>query len=194
MLGFAIVDRRPGAGATAVWLTGRVEAQRVGHTNAVVVQDADEQHDVKVKWLIGDRSVVLTPGTVPPVPFAHALGIDEFAELVEQTTVHQRRIAQAVEDYAARTRNKNIGRPEFPPAPERPDVDQIDSGQRALSLANYVSSAWAYWLATEEQRRRRVADPRSGHSPWIMPEELGNPVLAEFPAEFARRVLPQPVR
>lgn len=194
MLGFAIVDNRSGAGATAVWLTGRVEGLRVGHTNAVVVQDDDERHDLKVKWLIADRSVVLTPDSVPPMPFAHALYVDEIAELVEQTTAHQQRIAQAVEDYAARTRNKTVARPEFPAVPQRPHVDEADPARRALSVANYVASAWAHWLATDEQRRRRVSDPRSGTSPWIMPEELGDPALANFPAEFAPHVQPEPVR
>jgi hypothetical protein len=61
-----------------------------------------------------DRAVVPTPGTIPPVPFVHALGVDAFDGLVEATSAHQRVIAEAVAECAARTRNRNLALPDFP--------------------------------------------------------------------------------
>jgi len=194
MLGFAIVDCQPSARATAVWLTSRVDVARVGHTNAVVVQYDDTRHDTKIRVLTIDRAVVLTPGSEPPLPFVHTLALEEFAALVEQTTAHQLRIMQAIDAYSARSRNRDLVRPDFPPAPQPPQADHVEPAPRALAVANYVARAWAAWLATDEQRRRRTVDPRSGASPWIMPEELGSRDLADFPPAFAACVQPEPVR
>jgi hypothetical protein len=52
---------------------------------------------------------------------------------------------------------------------------------------------WSAWLATEEQRVRRTINPRTGTPPWIMPEALGSPALAEFPPKFGQLVKPEPV-
>ena len=78
MLGFAIVDRKPTANATAVWLTCRIQGCQVNHTNAVVIPHDDERHDAKVRNLTADRAVVLTNGSTPPLPFADALSVDAF--------------------------------------------------------------------------------------------------------------------
>ena len=191
MLGFAIVDRRPNAASTAVWLTSR-EGTRVIHTNAVVIPDDDERHDAKVRALTADRAVVLTSGTMPPVEFVHALGVSEFDDMIGETAAHQRRISQAVADYMARMRTRNLVMPHFPAPPEMVAAKHDEPAFRALSVANYVASVWMAWLASEEQRVRRTTDPRSGASPWIMPEELGSPILEVFPLEFAARVKPEP--
>lgn len=83
--------------------------------------------------------------------------------------------------------------PEF----SRPPAFKADSRDkpefRALAVANYVAAVWSSWLATDEQRVRRTAEPRTGKRPWIMPEELGSPVLAAFPSEFASLVTPEPL-
>jgi hypothetical protein len=73
-------------------------------------------------------------------------------------------------------------------------VDHRDEpAYRALSVANYVASVWMAWLATDEQRVRRTIDPRTGEPPWIMPEGLADPVLVEFPPEFADLAKPEPM-
>ena len=73
-------------------------------------------------------------------------------------------------------------------------IDARDQPEyRALSVANYVAAVWSAWLATDEQRVRRAINPRTGTTPWIMPEALGSPELAEFPPEFGQLVQPEPV-
>lgn len=192
MLGFAIVDRQPTADSTAVWLTCHIEGSRVNHTNAVVIAHDDERHDAKVWALTADRAVVLTDGTTPPLPFVHALNVDAFDGLINATSAHQRRIADAV--AAAQSSKRKLASPDFPRTVPKLMVDERDEpAYRALSLANYVARVWEAWLATDEQRVRRTIDPKTGKPPWIMPEELGDPMLAEFPSEFAEIAKPEPI-
>jgi hypothetical protein len=194
MLGFAIVDRQPAATATAVWLTSHIGGSRVNHTNAVVIAHDDERHDAKVRALTIDRAVVLTGGTAPPLPFMHALGVDAFDVLVDETSAHQQLITDAVTDYAARTRSQNLVMPDF--RKERPRLtmdERNEPAYRALSVANYVARAWEAWLATDEQRVRRTINPRTKAPPWIMPKELGDPMLAVFPPKFAELARPEPI-
>lgn len=194
MLGFAIVDRQAKEGATAVWLTSRVEGPLlVNHTNAVVILHDDERHDAKVWALTADRAVVLTQGTTPPISFVHAHGIDALNGLIDETLAYQRRIVDAVTAYAERTRSRTLVIPDFSQEPPRLTVDERDEpAYRALSAANYVAKLWRAWLTTEEQRVRRTINPRTKKPPWIMPEDLGDPVFAEFPPEFAELAKPEP--
>lgn len=193
MLGFAIVDRQSTADATAVWLTCR-EGALVRHTNAVVIPNDDERYDVTIWNLTADRAVVLTNGTTPLRAFEHALGMDAFDGFIDETAAHRQLIGEAVADYAARTKNKNLVTPEFPMTRPRFEIDPRDQPEfRALSVANYIAALWSAWLATDEQRVRRAINPRTGTTPWIMPEALGNPELAEFPPEFADLVRPEPL-
>ena len=191
MLGFAIVDRQPKAGATAVWLTGR-EGSRVGHTNAVVIAHDDERYDYKVWALTADRAVVLTDGTEPPKTFEHALDIAAFDGFIDETAARQELIVEIVTEYAKRTKNSNLVIPEFGSARPTLKTDDRDEPQyRALAVANYIAAVWSAWLDTDEQRARRTAHPRTGKSPWIMPEPLGSPELVEFAPEFGKLVQPE---
>ncbi len=193
MLGFAVVDRQPQAGATAIWLTGR-EGSRVGHTNAVVIAHDDERYDYKVWALTADRAVVLTTGTTPSKTFEHALDIELFAGFIDETEARQELIVEAVAEYAARANSKNLVIPEFASARPTLKIDARDEPQyRALSVANYIATVWSAWLATDEQRVRRAINPRTGQAPWIMPEALGSPELAEFSPEFGKLVQPESV-
>ena len=188
MLGFAIVDNQPAANATAVWLTCHLDGSQVSHTNAVVIMHDDERHDAKVRALTRDRAVVLTNGTKPPIPFDHALNVEAFDGLIDETSAHQRLIADAVAAYAARTKSPNLVMPEFSSAPNFTIDDRDEPAYRALSVANYVAQVWSAWLATEMQRVRRTTDPRTGKTPWIMPDALGSPLLADFPPKFGHLV------
>lgn len=186
------MDRQPKASATAVWLIGR-QGSRVTNTNAVVLSHRDKRYGDKVWALTADRAVVLTSGTTPPREIEHALNVEVFDGFIDETAFRQQLIEDAVAAYAAQTKNKNLVVPEFPRA--RPTIAEVEpAGQpqhRALSVANYVAAVWSAWLATEEQRVRRTINPRTGKVPWIMPEELGNPELAEFAPEFAQLVTPE---
>ncbi|GAA5042043.1 hypothetical protein [Nocardia callitridis] len=191
MLGFAIVDRQPTADATALWLTSRTDTTFVRNTNAVVISHNDPDYEQRVRSLTTDHCVVLTNGTEPPLRFAHAVQADVFDELIELTATHQKRISQAVEDYSHRKRAKLVS-PVFRPVPELAAPECDEPRFRALSLANYIGEVWAAWLFTDEQRRRRTVTPKTGESPWIMPEELNDPAVATFPTEFVDRVRPEP--
>jgi hypothetical protein len=84
--------------------------------------------------------------------------------------------------------------PEFPSAQPKLRVEDRDEpAYRALSVANYVTQVWSAWLATDDERVRRTTNPRTGKTPWIMPEALGSPVPAAFPSKFGQLVLPEPV-
>lgn len=56
-----------------------------------------------------------------------------------------------------------------------------------------IEKVRSHWLRTDEERRRRTVRPRTGESPWIMPEELNQAEVAEFPPAFAARVRSQPL-
>jgi hypothetical protein len=188
VLGFAIVDRQPKASATAVWLTCR-EGSRVSHTNSVVIAHDDERYDDKVWALTADRAVVLTKGTVPSMSFEHALDVELFDGFVDETEARQQLIAEIVSEYAAQAKNSNLVIPEFTAARPTLRIDARDEPQyRALSVANYIAAVWSAWLDTDEQRVRRTVQPRTGTTPWIMPESLNSPELVEFPPEFGKLV------
>jgi hypothetical protein len=191
VLGFATLDRQPKASGTAVWLTCR-EGSRVSHTNAVVIAHDDEQYDYKVWALTADRAVVLTNGTEPPKTFEHALDIASFDGFIGETEARQQLIVEIVTDYAKRVKNSNLVIPEFGSARATLRIDARDEPQyRALAVANYVAAVWSVWLDTDEQRVRRTVHPRTGKSPWIMPEPLGSPDLEEFAPEFGKLVQPE---
>ncbi|WP_067972891.1 hypothetical protein [Mycolicibacter icosiumassiliensis] len=208
MLGFAVVDRQPSAATTAVWLTSRVEdsrfkrdgdsdelkSVRVNHTNAVVIAHDDERYETKMRSLTADRAVVLTTGTVSPVPFVRPLTPDVFDVLIKATVRHQQRIDEAVE--AARTATRKLVDPDFPRAvPELIPGERDEPQFRALATADYVAAVWRLWLLTDAQRVRRSLPTKTKTRvlPPIMPEELCDPKLTELPPKFAELAAPEPV-
>lgn len=194
MLGFAIVDRQPTAAATAVWLTTHVGGTTVQHTNAVVIDLDDDEYGTKIYALTADRIVVLTEGSVADGLFEQALGVDAFDELIAETAARRLLIEQAVTNYMAKSKNKNLVIPNFPAPPMLAAETRAEPQRRALATANYVAAVWSGWFATEEQRLRRTTDPRKGDAPWIMPEDLAAPEVSQFPPTFASFVQPEPLR
>lgn len=197
MLGFAVIDNQPGGDTVAVWLTSRVGLDRAEHTNAVVIDLKKADARKKIHALIADRSVVMTDGSIEkgtPIK-GSLLGIQAVDEMVRETLAQQKRIENAVDDYARWAKNKGLVQPEFPPAPRREDFQpEVDtSSQRAFQAANYLARAWTFWLSTDEQRRRRSIQPRTNKTPWIMPEDMSSPDVATFPPDFARLVRAQPL-
>ncbi|WP_405162058.1 hypothetical protein OG203_38010 [Nocardia sp. NBC_01499] len=192
MLGFAIIDRQPAADATAVWVISRTGNTSVNNTNAVVISHEDPRYDIKVHALTAGRSIVLTTGTEPPISVADAIHLDVFDDLIQQTATHQDLICTAIANYNTRNR-KDLVIPGFPPVPALAPPQEDEPQYRALALANYVAQAWAAWLFTDEQRHRRTVAPKTGETPWIMPEELNGPTIVAFPDEFVGLVRPDPV-
>lgn len=198
MLGFAVVDHRSGSDTAAVWLTNRVTTSGADHGNAVKIDlGSDVDALRKIHALTRDRLVVLTEGsTADGLPITAAtLSVGDVGLLVAETVEHQRRIVDAIDAYAKRTRNKNLVRPAFrePLSPGSFEPSEDTATQRAFQTANYVARAWSEWLTTDDERRRRAENPRTKKSPWIMPTEMGSPVVADFPAAFIERVAPQPL-
>jgi hypothetical protein len=53
--------------------------------------------------------------------------------------------------------------------------------------------AWKSWLRTDEERRRRTVQPRTGVTPWAMPEAMNGPTVPDFPTHFSEHVHLQPL-
>lgn len=193
MRGIATVDRQPDSDSVAVWITSRISLLEAGNTNAVVVDLINDSHAMdKLRNLVHNCAVVLTDGSVLdglPVR-AKPLTVGDIASLVTETESRQRQILAAVEDYKSRTKSRSIVSPAFPASPAPSDFTPAEdtAAQRALAAANYLVQAWGLWLRTDEERRRRIVQPRTGTSPWIMPGDLGQPTVADFPAGFAERL------
>jgi hypothetical protein len=170
MLGFAVVDHQAGSGVVAVWLTGRLAANRAENQNAVKIElDADEDALKKVHALTRDRLVVLTDeSTSQGLPITSStLTVEDLTSLVSETASQQNRIIEAIDAYAKKTKNKNLVRPTFDkPISLDAFVPAEDTAtQRAFQTANYVSSVWTQWLTTDDERRKRSENPRTKKSP-----------------------------
>lgn len=193
MRGIATIDRQPDSDRIAVWVTSRTEPAKAGHVNAVVIDMAGDPEALgKVRSLTRCCVVLVTDGTdVQGLPIeGEPLTVRDVEELVAETERTQAAVIDAIGDYKRRTRSKNLVEPVFPvsPAPSdfRPDEDAAPA--RAFATANYVSRAWTLWLRTDEERRRRTTHPRTGETPWIMPDSMNTPSLEPFPGEFASRL------
>lgn len=197
MQGFAVIDSQPDSSVVVVWHTTRVGATDVEHTNAVALDlDLDPSAQRKVHSLTRDRVVLITDGsTVDRLPLAGvAMTTEDIDALVTETVRHQERILSAVEDYVRQTRKYAIVRPTFsvtPVVPASTEALKLPT-DRALSVANYLATAWRRWLKAEEERLRRTTDG-NGTTPWMMPPELGGQELAELPIELASRAVPEPL-
>lgn len=135
--------------------------------------------------------VLVTAGSVLdglPVK-GESLTITDIDALVAATEAHQESILDAVSAYKRRTRSSSLKNPSFPKSPTASDFDLVNNNpiQRALSTANYARRAWTVWLQSDEERRSRTIRPRTGETPWMMPEDLSSPGIASVPATLAPR-------
>lgn len=188
------IDQQPGTNIVAVWLTNRdgLEAQ---HTNAVVLDlDSDSAAQEKIRCLTRHGVILLTDGsTLDGLPVAGpALTLADVDQLIDETRAHHLRIADAVTDYARRTKTNLVA----PSAHSVPMLGAVTPEKtaplRALFTANRMLKAWSAWLRTDDERRRRTVQPKTGHTPWIMPTELNSPTVADFPPAFEARLHRQP--
>lgn len=196
MQGIATIDRQPNSDTVAIWLTSRSGVE-VGNTNAVVSNMAKDPSAIeKVRSLTRCCAVLVTEGSMlDGLPIeGEPLTVSDIAALVDATEVRQHAILAAIEDYKRRSRSKTLAEPRFLPSPSAGDFRPTEdtASQRAFTTANFIGKAWSRWLATDEERRRRTAQPKTGLTPWIMPADLNSADLAAFPAEFAVRLTVQP--
>lgn len=198
MRGIATIDRQLGSDTIVVWVTNRSSGE-VKHTNAVEVDAADDAVDAveAVRSLTRCCAVLVTGGSVLdglPVE-GDPLTTADIDAMVAATEEHQRAILQAVRDYKIRSGAKSLVSPNFAPSARAADFRPADDTavERAFTTANYLSRAWSRWLTTDEERRRRTARPKTGETPWVMPDELNAPEVAVFPAAFAARFHEQPL-
>jgi hypothetical protein len=197
MRGITVIDRQAGAAQIAVWVTSRNGAQ-ASNTNAVVI-DADGDPDAieKVRSLTRCCAVLATDGTtLHGLPIeGKPLSVADVAVLLDEIEAQQGRILQAITDYKRRTRSKTLIEPTFPARPAREDFTPSEdtASQRAFTTANFVGRAWSTWLRTDEERRRRTEQPKTGKTPWIMPEDMNSAAVPDFPEQFATRLHEQPL-
>ena len=192
MLGFAAVDRRPDT--VAIWLVSRTDPDEASSTNAVVVDLADEHSLKKVHSLTRDRVVISTPGSdLSGLPISDGHPTELLGEFMEATRTHQRAIVEAVRSYVASRRGQKLVEPTFPADPQLPESWPETCQDRALELAGLVSRVWTNWLVSDGERLRRTTQPRTGRTPWIMPEELNQPELLALPPALAEKLRPEPL-
>lgn len=197
MQGIATIDRQQGSETVVVWVTKRTEPLRADHTNAVTIDMAADPDAIdKVRSLTYGCTVLLTEGSgIGGLPInGEPLTVADIDALVVATEQHQQAVLDAVHAYKKRTRSTGLKDPTFPVPPKAADFTFSDgsANQRTLSTANYAATAWTAWLRTEEERRRRTARPRSGETPWIMPEGLGSPEITVMPESLTARFHEQP--
>lgn len=197
MRGIATIDRQPDSDSIAVWVTSQSEPLAARNTNAVVIDVDDAEALMKVRSLTRCCAVLLTDGSVLdglPVE-GEPLTSADIDALVLATQAHQEAIHAAVVDYKQRRRSTTLVVPTFPRLPKAADfVPSEDTpGQRAFATANYLGSAWTAWLKTDEERRRRTARPKSGETPYMMPDELNAPEVSPFPPRLGARLHEQPL-
>lgn len=196
--GIAVLDRQPGSDAAAVWITSRGLGLDVANVNAVVLDLAsDPDATEKVRALTRCCVVLATNGTtldgwpIEGEPFVEA----DLDSLLAEIAEHQQRITDAVKAYKSRTHSKTLAEPLFPPVPNAEDFapDEDTASRRAFMLANYVGRVWGSWLKTDEERRRRTVQPKTGATPWVMPDDMNEQTTPDFPPAFASRVIEQPL-
>jgi hypothetical protein len=197
MRGIATIDRQSGSDTIAVWVTSASEGTKGQHVNAVVIDTATSDATEKVRSLTRCCAVLVTEGTtldglpVEGKPLTSA----DIEDLVAETETHQDAIVEAVADYKRRTRAASVKFPTFPASPHAADylpAEDTASG-RAFAMANFLAKAWTAWLMTDEERRRRTARPKTGETPWIMPESMNSAHVAVFPDSLVARVFEQPL-
>ena len=196
MQGIAVIDRQAGAADIAVWITSRDGAQ-ARNVNAVVVRADDPDAARKVRSLTRCCAVLATDGTILddlPVE-GEPLRVADLDKLLDEVEAQQDRILGAITDHKRRTRSKALTEPTFParPAPEHFLPKEDIASQRALATANFLGRAWNTWLKTDEERRRRTEQPKTGKTPWIMPDDMNSATVPDFPQEFAARLVVQPL-
>lgn len=146
----------------------------------------------KVRSLTRCCAVLATDGTtLDGLPIdGEPLSVADVAVLLDEVEAQQARILEAIIDYKRRTRSKALIEPTFPARPAHEDVTPSEdtASQRAFTTANLVGRAWSTWLKTDEERRRRTVQPKTGKTPWIMPEEMNSAAVPDFPEQFAARL------
>ncbi|WP_231249293.1 hypothetical protein [Nocardioides furvisabuli] len=193
MRGITTIDSQPGSDTITLWVTSAKDTQ-ARHVNAVEVDAAKDLEDAidAVSSLTRCCGVLVTNGTtLDGLPVAgNPLTESDLTDLVAYTEAHQHAISEAVRDHKRRTRSASIAMPVFPVSPIPTDFAPVDDtpASRAFATASYLAQAWTAWLKTDEERRRRTIRPRTGETPWIMPESLNSPKVAAFPELFAARV------
>ncbi len=198
MRGIAVIDRQPDAAAVALWITSRGIGLDVANVNAVVIDSGlDAQAIEKIRSLTRCRAVLVTNGTVlDGLPITgKPLREADLGMLLVEITEHQQRITDAVKAYKARSRSKTLTEPAFPDPPKAESLlpDEDTALQRAFVLANYLGRVWESWLKTDDERRRRIVQPKSGTTPWVMPDDMNDQMTPDFPPGFAARVIEQPL-
>lgn len=192
MLGIATIDRQAGSDTIAVWITGR-EGLTAHHHNAVVIEAASDPDAMrKVRSLTRRHVVLVTDGTVlDGLPLeGKPLTVPDVGDLAAVSEKMRARILDAFADYVARNRSSSPVGPSFPQVPSlgRFQPERDDAAARAFAVANFLKAVWTAWLGTDEERRRRTVQPRTGQTPWIMPDSMNQPTVPDFPAEYLDRL------
>lgn len=182
MRGFAVIDAQPDTTSWAVWLTSQTGPAMVEHSNAVALDQTSSDFERTLVSLLARRQVLLTPGsstdTMPAVHF------DDLTLFSDATAALHADVLKAIAAYKRKTRNANLAIPDMPPARAYVRATDDTPPSRALATANHLRRLWRDWLEMERERLRRTTHPRTGETPWMMPEELNMPQVRALPANM----------
>lgn len=194
MRGIAIIDCRPAGRSIAVWCTSRsprlptLAANVNAHSIEVGVGDDSRQI---VRSLTRCRAVLATDGSdLDGLPIeGRVLRPDDLVHFASEIEERRCAILAAIEDADARNGTKLV-RPVFAklPTPDRFEPTDDAPVPRAFALAEHLRALWIAWLLTDTERQRRV-----GRTPSVMPPELSDPEVPDFPDGFAARLTEQPL-
>lgn len=190
MLGFATVDLSVRDHSLVVWLTSVEMDVRVGHTNAVVFDLAEDEVSRRGWSMACDRYVILTDRTSRYHPVLAKWDVTpcDLATLAKHATAAQNAVMAAFAEQAARPGKADLMEPTLPdiPAPLDQKVLEADSPQLVtLAVANHVARVWTAWIMAERERVKRwtyMPGGRKGEAPALLP------------AEFVEQNAVQPVR
>ena len=191
------IDRQPGGDIIAIWVTSRTHLE-ADHTNAVTIHaDTDPRALEKVRSLTRCSAVLLTDGsTTEGLPVeGEALTTADLDLLLDEIAQHREAITRAVREYKRTSRSRTLAEPEFRALPSPADFEPVEDAakSRAFALANLLRRTWTEWLRSDDERRRRTIQPKTGKTPWVMPEDMNAPDVPDFPAKFAALVHEQPL-
>ncbi|RJS45327.1 hypothetical protein [Nocardioides cavernaquae] len=195
MRSIVTIDRQSADESVAIWVTSRGGSHAV-HANAVVIESDDPMLVEKVRSLTRCAVVLVTAGTTldgfpvdgMPLSEEHLHGF--IAEIEE----HRSRISSVVADYKRKSRSRTLTEPEFPAISPVDGADShLTASERAFALANEVMRLWSAWLETDEERRKRTVQPRTGLTPWVMPIDMNNAKIPDFPDRFLAAMTVQSV-
>ena len=160
------------------------------NAHSIELGTGDDAREI-VRSLTRCRAVLATDGSdLESLPIdGKPLRPDDLIEFALEIEERRRAILAVIDDADIRNGTKLV-RPVFAelPTPDRFDPTEDAPVPRAFALAEHLRALWIAWLHTDTERQRRL-----GRTSLVMPPELSDPEVPDFPGRFAARLTEQPL-